>query len=110
MCKLRYKKTGWYIPGSWVPVRNLVRVERCPPVLCTTVPLTKVTLEPESIVLTVEHKKRGRRQEIPELEFWSDEDCIDYFKKAWSASHRLKDIDSPISLLCYDGLGELSGH
>ena len=42
MCKLKYKKTGWYIPGSWVPVRNLVRVERCPPVLCTTVPLTKV--------------------------------------------------------------------
>ena len=169
MCKIKYKKTGWYIPGSWVPVREIVSVQRCPSIPCTTVPLTKVTdmlfrtelqrhqnkrypflerpakagrrtrrtaymkfkfelesimtpelptpelltLEPESIVLALEHKKQGslrRRQEVPESELWSDEDCIDYFKKAWSTNHRSEDIDFPVSLLCYSGLGELNGH
>ena len=126
MCKIKYKKTGWYIPGSWVPVRERVSIQRCPSIPFTTVPLTKVTtmtsklptsklptLEPESIVLALEHKKQGslrHRQEAPESELWSDEDCIDYFKKAWSVNHRSEDIDFPISLLCYNGLGELNGH
>lgn len=152
MCKIKYKKTGWYIPGSWVPIRNLVSVERCPPVPCTTVPLAKVVgmlfrtewqrhrnnlypflerpakagrrprrtaymkfkFEPSSNMIsklpTLEHKKERSlrsRQEIQESELWSDEDCVDYFKKAWSANHRSEDIDFPISLMCYSGLGDL---